>query len=199
MAPFTPFIAEDMYMRLANIAKCESVHLESWPEIENIDAELLEEMVAARKLVETGLSLRASVGIKVRQPLASFTYTKGEKAIRGELQQIIADELNVKSVIEGDETILDNVITPELKSEGQVREFTRGVQEIRKEKGFAVSDLITLTISTDDAMKELIESYKESVMKAISAKTLEFGSLDGGQEIKIDDVVVSVKLEKESI
>ena len=211
MAPFTPFIAEDMYQRMANLSKCESVHLDEWSEVGSVDERLIEEMVFARKLVETGLGLRAKAGIKVRQPLASFTYGKEEVekteygnenkiiTIRPELQRIVADELNVKSVIEGGlgvTTLLDTVITPELKNEGVVREFTRGVQEIRKEMGLAVTDVISLALSTDEETKELIISYKETVMKAVSAKTLEFALIEDGREIKIEDVTLIVKVEK---
>ena len=129
MAPFTPFMAEKIYMALKG--EKESVHLEDWPTAAKAlagEARIISEMELARQTVETALALRAENGIKVRQPLNKLTiYYQLEDG----LKQIVADELNVKSVetIKGGEAdknkvILDTVITDELKRRFAPRSYS---------------------------------------------------------------------------
>ena len=68
MAPFTPFIAEEIYK---NLTGEESVHLVDFPKADEslIDDKLNKEMNIARNIISEGLQLRAKAGIKVRQPL----------------------------------------------------------------------------------------------------------------------------------
>ena len=58
LAPFTPFISEEIYR---NLTGRESVHLADWPKSHRLlpdDIQLLEDMKLIRKIVETGLSAR---------------------------------------------------------------------------------------------------------------------------------------------
>ncbi|MCX6907148.1 MAG: class I tRNA ligase family protein [Verrucomicrobia bacterium] len=73
MAPFTPFIAE--YICQTVDGPDESVHLQAWPEIKKgwINNKVLSEMEPVRKIVEAGLAARAAAGVKIRQPLASYS------------------------------------------------------------------------------------------------------------------------------
>ena len=69
LAPFTPFLAEELYHNLTG--DNESIHLKDWLPAGEIDNSMLRDMNALRTAVNDGLSKRASEGIKVRQPLAS--------------------------------------------------------------------------------------------------------------------------------
>jgi len=80
IAPFTPFVAEDIHKRLhkgQNLGT-ESVHLHDWPDVNNklIDKKLEEQMDKAREVVTAGLALRKEKQIKVRQPLAKIIVSK---------------------------------------------------------------------------------------------------------------------------
>jgi len=66
MAPFTPFLAEELYQKLTG---GESVHLRDWPMVGHINELILQEMADIRLGIEQGLSKRAAAKIKVRQPL----------------------------------------------------------------------------------------------------------------------------------
>lgn len=142
MAPFTPFIAEEIYR---NLTGEESVHLAAYPVADEgmIDGKLMEEMKTTRDVITDGLQLRAKEKIKVRQPLAC-AWVKA--MLSQDLQSILCEELNVKTVeVKSDleqSVLLDTVITPELKLEGQAREIIRFIQETRKEAGFEVDDRI---------------------------------------------------------
>jgi len=94
MAPFTPFLAEEMYR---NLTGEESVHLAEWPVADEslIDGRLNEEMKVVRELVTIGLKLRADAKVKVRQPLSALC---ANVKISKELQDILIEELNVKDV-----------------------------------------------------------------------------------------------------
>lgn len=175
MAPFTPFISEEIYK---NLTGNESVHLDDYPESDEklINSKLNEEMSFVRNIVETGLSLRATMGIKVRQPLSKLTYY--EKKISSELEQIIAEEVNVKKVIfnqEGKgEPQLDGTISPELQMEGNAREIIRNIQSLRKKSDFKVDDRIEAyyqTVSPD--LSETMNKMKELITKEILATKIE--------------------------
>jgi isoleucyl-tRNA synthetase len=145
LAPFMPFLAEDLYQRIALESKRKSVHHEDWPAMGISPHTVLEDMERARAIVTMALELRAKAGIKIRQPLASLT----APLIPPALAQIVADEVNVKEVFVGDTVILDTVITPELKREGEIRDLVRMVQDMRKKHGLSPSDAIVLVVPRD--------------------------------------------------
>ncbi|MFD3449859.1 isoleucine--tRNA ligase [Microbacteriaceae bacterium 4G12] len=96
LAPFTPFVAEDIYYNLEG----GSVHLSDYPHYEKalIQKQLEEEMKAVLQVVELGRSIRNTTGLKVKQPLASLTlFSKGQQINWYPYKEIIQDELNVKT------------------------------------------------------------------------------------------------------
>jgi isoleucyl-tRNA synthetase len=99
MAPFMPFISEEIYR---NLTGEESVHLSAFPKAEKAhDQKLIEEMFLARTVVSLGLTVRAQKKIKVRQPLSKLQIALGddgkEKLIKDQLETI-QEELNVKEI-----------------------------------------------------------------------------------------------------
>ncbi len=178
MAPFAPFTAEWLYRELRFDNEPISVHLADWPAVEikseSYNVELLANMAKARQIVEQALALRQQAGVKVRQPLGRLTINID---LPKELQQIIADEVNVKNIVV-DTTLpqidLDQNLTPELMTEGEMREFTRQVQEWRKVQGYTPQDLITLTVHTDKAGQSLIKQFESEIKKIIRAREIVF-------------------------
>ncbi len=199
MAPFTPFIAEDLYQKVKPLDSArgkESVHLESWPEMKNPDAKAIETMAGVRQAVSLGLEARAKAGIKIRQPLASVMV--GTEIPPG-YDELVTDELNVKKIIVkpdlGGRVELDLAITPELKAEGQAREFIRAVQDLRKKMDLNPTDVVSLSVSADAAGKNLIESFKTVISKTAQLKAIHFIETDG-EKITVDDLSFAVKVEK---
>jgi len=81
--------------------------------------------------------------------LQSLTY--GTQKLVAELEQMIAEEVNVKQVVFTDTTddgfvTIDKHITPELRREGLMREVIRNVQAARKKAGLEVDDRIQLAL-----------------------------------------------------
>lgn len=145
MAPFTPFLSEEIYR---NLTGEESVHLADYPVADEslIDEQLAMEMMSARRLVNVGLSLRTTEKVNVRQPLNKVTVNE---IIRPALRDVIKEELNVKEVVQDENgkfsLEFDSFTpTPELKLEGEAREIIRAIQEGRKKAGFNVEDRIVL-------------------------------------------------------
>lgn len=101
-APMIPFMCEDIYQNLVrNIDKTapESVHLCDFPVAEesHIDKELEAYMDEVLKIVVFGRAARNTANIKNRQPIGKM-FVKAERALPEFYQEIIEDELNVKSV-----------------------------------------------------------------------------------------------------
>jgi isoleucyl-tRNA synthetase len=106
LAPFAPFVAEEMHQNLVCSAfpdGPESVHLAEWPQA---DASLIDEALMAdtrlvMRVASLGRNARAKAGIKVRQPLQRVLVgvrTLAESAAVDRLALQIAEELNVKRV-----------------------------------------------------------------------------------------------------
>ena len=176
-APIIPFITEEIYR---NIAFDESVHLSLYPkgDASLIDKQLMEDMVIVRQIVERGHALRKEATMKLRQPLQSVTYLM-TKRLNEELEQLIADELNVKEVmykndrhdhIDNEGSVeLDTAITPVLQKEGEARELIRSLQQLRKTDGLTLQDKIEAIVV------DFPEEHKEMIMKAVQAVSLEKG------------------------
>jgi isoleucyl-tRNA synthetase len=126
LAPFTPFVAEALWQRLVVPVvpgAPDSVHLADWPaEAGNADAGLEAGMAEARRLVGLGRQARTEAKVRVRQPLgrALVTVPAGRRAAVGELLDLVAAELNVKSVefASGDDGLVGYRLAPNFRALG---------------------------------------------------------------------------------
>ena len=199
MAPFTPFLAEELWQNLTGDWTPEkSVHLQDFPTTTNVDEEaerVLDEMARVREVINEGLALRmqksdTEAQVKVRQPLAKLVYA-GEKLPEwGE--EIVRDEVNVKTAENGDETWLDKEITPELAEEGFVRELIRAVQSARKKADLQVDDRIRLSVSCEVPEKWVDTLKVEVLAEELAAE----GNYVYDEIAKVNGENVTISLEK---
>jgi isoleucyl-tRNA synthetase len=116
LAPFTPFIADEIYANLVfgeqpgldetidewRADQPDSVHLSDFPEVDKalIDAQLEDGMEAVRRTVELGRAARAQAKVKLRQPLrkAVVVASDAERTAIERLAEVVGTELNVKEV-----------------------------------------------------------------------------------------------------
>jgi len=101
MAPFAPFLAEDIYGNLVRgAAKQPSVHVEYYPEPDEklIDRELERHMGLVIDLVSLGRAARNRVQIKVRQPLAALRVDRKNEELLKPMEELVKEELNVKAL-----------------------------------------------------------------------------------------------------
>lgn len=193
IAPFAPFFGEALYQslnlefRILNIESKKqnskfqipnSVHLCDWPTAERklIDNELLDGMTLVRDLATKALAKRAEAGIKVRQPLAELRIKNKESGIKNnKLLEILKEEINVKEIVivSGieEEVELDTKITPELREEGIIREFTRLVQGLRQDAGLEPKNKIELYIDAP-ALSNVLASHEVELKKQTGALKL---------------------------
>jgi isoleucyl-tRNA synthetase len=194
IAPFTPFLAEELYQKLTG---GESVHLLDWPVAGRVNELVVADMETVRDYVNQALSIRAKERLKIRQPLASITVpTLGEFV---NFEDILTEELNVKTVKQGAELALDLVITPELKAEGLSREVIRHIQAARKAAGLNVDDRIKASVTTEDAeLTEAIRTHAHAITGEVLAETLqqvvaEYAYTD---VVKVEGIELTVSLGK---
>lgn len=218
MAPFTPFLAEELYQKLTG---GESVHLVDWPQAGHVNEIVLQRMKAIRHVINIGLSLRAENSLKVRQPLAKATLKGWYKEFPQELLDIIAEELNLKTLEISDkhvqpektflenwregnihqtyQIILDTKLTPSLKREGLMREIVRHVQNARKKAELNVDDRIELSLFTDDQeTAEAIKEHQSTIKAETLATSLHTTKKDLGysEAVKVEGRALHISLSK---
>ncbi|MDR2402569.1 MAG: class I tRNA ligase family protein, partial [Spirochaetaceae bacterium] len=291
VSPFMPFTADAIWQNLRRKGEVESVHLRDFPVAREVrrDRDLEYKMMVVQHAVSMGRSLRSQYNLKVRQPLRTVelvTRQVEEKKVLLEMEEIIREELNVKSVIfrdneedlveyqakanfrilgrelgrdmklaaariealsqseiqgllegailslefggpeadaplrmveitrekldirriekanlkvlnEGTLTVaLDTEITGELSREGDVRDLIRGVQNLRKDSGFAVTDRIHLHLAGSDRLKQAWEALADYVAAETLAVSAEWGPVEGQIPLEAGDEQWLVKIEK---
>ncbi len=195
MAPFTPFLAEELYHNLTG--DNESIHLKDWIGAGDVDYQMIEDMSELRRYINEALAIRAKNGIKIRQPLSSVKIPKPESDDFGWWNDILTEELNVKSVIWGQDSVdFDFEMTEDLIDEGSMREIVRHIQAARKKAGLNVDDRIILNISTESealgrALNKFMTQIKnETLTESLSDKKLEFTST---AKVNNEEIVISLE------
>ena len=171
LAPFAPFMAEHVWQELKQDGDSESVHLAAWTEGEQTSwfaglfgkkDSIVEEMRAVRDIVTKALEARDKAGIKVRQPLAKLTIPRFNLGMG--FLDVIAQEVNVKRVVEGDRFELDTAVTDELREEGMLRDIIREIQAFRKESGLKPGESAEYEVpATYD--RDFVERYRSQIEK----------------------------------
>jgi isoleucyl-tRNA synthetase len=107
MAPFTPFLSEHLFRRLAGLSGREpspaSVHVCDYPKAEDsyVKPELEAAVDRMQQVILLGRQKREEVKIGLRTPLASLTIINRDAALLDQMQQLdgyIRDELNVREI-----------------------------------------------------------------------------------------------------
>ena len=202
MAPFTPFLAEELYQKLTG---GESVHLLDWPEQGTVNEGVLVSMARTREIIEKGLAARmfkseTEQQVKVRQPLSTLVY--GGEKLPVDMEQMIVEEVNVKTVVndaDQAEVSVDKTITPELAREGMMREVIRNVQSARKKAELNVDDHIRLALLTHtDELGEAINEHSDTIAAETLADDIVHESRDYAfvTECKVEGHELVIGLEK---
>ena len=174
IAPFAPFISEEMYQ---NLTGEESVHLSFFPEADEslIDNKVEERMDLVRALVGLGRGTREKERIKVRQPLSGVLVDGKYESVIGDLTPLIMEELNIKKVIfEKDlDGYMDYTLKPNFKVAGPV--LGKNIKSFAAELAKADSAKTVAALETEGmiAMEingEKFEITKDMVDVKISAK-----------------------------
>ena len=93
------------------------------------------------------------------------------------------EKSGLKVLNEGSLTVaLDAEITPALMAEGMVRDLVRGIQNLRKESGFNVSDRIALQIDASDEVRQAVDTHRVYLMEETLSESIEWLSPLSGRD-----------------
>lgn len=201
LAPFTPFLAEELYQNLVLSVfpqAPESVHLTDFPQADEtlIDKQLADDNRLAMRICRLGRAVRSQAGIKVRQPLAEiYVGVKSERERRAleRMAPLILEELNIKGMeidtvekVAGKEdagvavvsepgasVAVSCYITAELEAEGMAREIVHRVQTMRRTAGYDIADHIILYYEADAFIMQSLSSFADYVMQETLARAME--------------------------
>jgi isoleucyl-tRNA synthetase len=159
MAPFLPFLAENVYQNLARSIDREapeSVHMTSWPVADPAreDDKLLFDVGVVQKVVGLARAARAQSGVRTRQPLSRLLIrTPDDDSARAieEHQEQILEELNVKAIefIARDAGLVSYRIKPHLPRLG--KRFGKQVPLIRASLAEADGASIASSVARGDS------------------------------------------------
>ena len=138
MAPFAPFLAEELYKDLNVVTQreaTESVHLALMPGTveEEIDGALEERMERAERIVMLVRAMRMKSNLKVRQPLSRIILPIAGEQEREDvrrMEDVILEEINVKAIeyVGDDSGIVRKKAKANFKSIGP--KFGKSVQHV---------------------------------------------------------------------
>lgn len=128
LAPFTPFIAERIYLNLNGMSgrdAWESIHLADFPAVERslVDLPLEGRMKKAQTVSSLVRTMREKASIKVRQPLKRILLAVSGPAMRSDYELvagIILDEVNVQKIeyVEDEGSVISKKVKPNFKTLG---------------------------------------------------------------------------------
>ena len=150
IAPFTPFLAEELFQNLNSVTKSEaveSIHLTDLPEGGEINKELETKMEIAQHVVYLTRAIRAKSNLKVRQPLKKLLVVidKSKKESLAKVKEVILEEVNIKEleIVDDDSIIVNKSAKPNFKTIGP--KFGNKVKSVTERiKNFTGSEIDSL-------------------------------------------------------
>ncbi len=98
---------------------------------------------------------------------------------------------------EGNVTIaLDITVTPELRMEGIARDIVNRIQNIRKNRGYEITDRIHLTFEPNTQTDGSLEAFGKYISGQVLADSLTIGEVSGEdvEHLELDDIILDVKI-----
>lgn len=165
LAPFTPFVTEEVYK---NLTGEDSVHLSDWPSFEEdyVNKDLEEEMRRGVLLASSVNAFRKENNLKVRIPLKKLSY-KGPSELSNAIKKIVSDEVNVYDLVyEGkdNEYSVSGSVSEENQDllSGKAREIIRQIQGERKKLGTNLNEKVDVEL--EDWPKEFESEIKRKAL-----------------------------------
>ncbi|WP_409149641.1 isoleucine--tRNA ligase [Sphingobacterium sp. BS-2] len=151
------------------------------------------------KMVASAIQSMDAAQIQELENQGSIQLTGTEYVISSEDVEIIAEDVEGWQVANlGRLTVaLDVNISAELKDEGMARELINRIQNLRKDKGFEVTDRINVTLSQNTEIQQAVDNNFSYICTEILADSLKFDSaLANGDAIEIDGENLLLSIEK---
>ena len=192
LAPFCPFVAEQLHRELFGASDDDSVHLADWPLVVTgrRDEPLEAAMDVARSLTSLGRAARADAGIKVRQPL-SRALVFLPPGMASPPAGIVEDELNVDLIEFGSELaeVLSFELVPNFRAVGprlgeavkELKPALAALDSVRAAATLEAGGTIAVTLSTG-----VFELSGDDVELRVKSQDGFAVSREGGEVIALD-------------
>ncbi len=101
---------------------------------------------------------------------------------------------------EGNVTVaLDITLTPELRNEGIARDIVNRIQNIRKSRGYEITDKIVLTFAADPAYADAIDQFGDYISRQVLATEIKAvenfdASKEGVETLELDELNIPVDI-----
>jgi len=198
MAPFAPFLAEELYRNLNGVTgrdAAESVHLAAMPAPDQgeIDRALEERMERAERIVMLVRAMRMKSNLKVRQPLSRIILpiagAREREDVRA-MEDVIRDEINVKAVeyVADTSGIVTRRAKANFKSIGpkfgkSVQQVALRIRDLREEEIAALEREGTLVVPLNGSAVTLAREDVEIIRDDIKGWLVES---DGALTVALD-------------
>jgi len=97
----------------------------------------------------------------------------------------------------GHTVALDMTLTPELIKEGLSRELVNRIQNLRKEKGFEVTDKIEIILGNHDILEAAVTANKSYILSETLANDLKISSaIHEGLPLEFDTIKTTIQIKK---
>lgn len=207
IAPFTPFIAEELYRNLNAVTHHdpeESIHLASVPPVDTaaIESPLEERMERAEKIVMLVRAMRMKSNLKVRQPLKRIILPINGEHDREDvrrMEDVILDEINVKAIeyVTDDSGVVKKKAKANFKSIGP--KFGKLAQKvagkIKELQGPDIAELErsgSLTLGVDGTVCAITKDDVEIIREDIQGWLVESdGTLTVALDTELNDALIA--------
>jgi len=203
LAPFIPFVSEEMYQNLVRNVDPkapESVHHNEWPSADEkaIDNEIMKGMNLTIKVCSLGRSARSKAGIKLRQPLSTAKIYADKSVVKQikRFKDIIVDELNVKKLSFAKQK--DELIEYSIKPLPQVlgKKYGKLYPKIKEELEKLDAETIAKNLDKGKSVqlridKQAVELLPEEVEVTVNPKTGYSLSDEEGIVVAVETVLPS--------
>jgi isoleucyl-tRNA synthetase len=147
------------------------------------------------------LDPRAVVGA-IRQNM-QVTVQLGKEAVEFEPEAFLVEVKSPEGYAAVEDgsylAVLNTALTPELITEGQIRQVLRFVQNARKKANLDIADRIDLGIAAPPNFQSALEQQEGFIKTELLAVALEFGTIASAiyeEEVNIDGMVVRISLRR---
>ena len=173
IAPIASYTAEEIYTNLTGL---ESVHLADFPKanLSLVNDRIENKMDLVRDLISLGRNAREEVKIKVRQPISEVLIDGKNKELIGDLDSLIKEELNVKSItyITDLSKYMNFEVKPNFKAVGKIfgpkiKKYAEELTKLTETDIKFIQNGEPFTINIDD---ELYDITEDMIDVRVSAK-----------------------------
>ena len=207
IAPYTPFMAEQMYQNLVRNFypdAPESVHLDRYPVADEsyIDEKLEADMELTEKITVLGRSARNAGNLKIRQPLSAL-YVVSDKPVGldDEMKGIVLSELNVKEfrTAADADRFVSYTVKPQLKTLG--RKCGKKIPQLTKFLAACDAREVVNAVRNGGSYKvdldgEVVELFEEDLQIFTGSAAGYVNAADGGLSVYLDTALTEDLLDE---